>query len=102
MGSANGSYKPASVEVGYCARESYAGDVEEVVPEGLVFGGFVRLALLYPAEGVGMGVILAPRPWDEQRLPCERIQTTVVYWVQQGWTLTSGTPKAALANLNVI
>ena len=46
-----------------------AEDVEEVVPEGLAFGGLARFAPPFPAEGDGAVADLIPREWRRVRLP---------------------------------
>ena len=45
-----------------------AEDVEEVVPEGLAFGGLAGFALPFPAEGDGAVANLIPRQRHGRRL----------------------------------
>jgi hypothetical protein len=46
-----------------------AEDVEEVVLEGLAFGGLARFALPFAAEGDGAVANFIPRQWHGRRLP---------------------------------
>ena len=52
-----------------------AEDVEEVVPEGLAFGGLAGLALPFAAEGDGAVANLIPRQRRGWRLPGTTSQT---------------------------
>ena len=54
---------------GFCGAAADAEDVEEVVPEGLAFGGFAGFAPPFLAEGDGAVANLIPRQWHGRRLP---------------------------------